>query len=138
MSYWTLAKRASQPGFIDFGRQQQIYELETGDRPSFVGFVRPSLHRVARQERPERNPTVNLCCACDTDFASVSAFDKHRIGKHAYTYSEGLKFDPPVEDGRRCMDVDEMTAAGMELDARGRWTITADRKRITEYWWKAA
>jgi len=26
----------------------------------------------------------------------------------------------------------------MELDARGRWTIAADRKRITEYWWKAA
>ena len=80
---------------------------------------------------------MNLCCACETDFSSVSAFDKHRVGKHRYTYSEGLKFDPPVEDGRRCMDVDEMTAAGMELDARGRRTITADRKRITEYWWKA-
>jgi hypothetical protein len=70
---------------------------------------------------------ANLCCACNTDFSSVSAFDKHRIGKHAYTYSQGLKFDRPAEDGRRCMDDGEMVAAGMELDARDRWAITADR-----------
>ena len=91
-----------------------------------------------KHPRKDIQRTMNLCCACNTDFASVSAFDKHRIGKHAYAHSEGLTKNPPVEDGRRCMDEDEIRAAAMELDARGRWTIAADRKRITEYWWKAA
>jgi len=81
---------------------------------------------------------MNLCCTCKADFASVSAFDKHRVGKHAYLYTEGLEMDPPRDDGRRCMDADEMRAAGIERDDRGRWSITADRNRVTEYWWKAA
>jgi hypothetical protein len=81
---------------------------------------------------------MNLCCTCKLDFASVSAFDKHRIGKHGYTFAEGLRMDPPRDDGRRCMDADEMSDAGIDLDERGRWSITADRKRLTEYWWKAA
>lgn len=40
-------------------------------------------------------------------------------------------------DGRRCMDADEMTAAGMESDWRGRWTIAADKAGIVE-WAEAA
>jgi hypothetical protein len=47
------------------------------------------------------------------DFAGDSYFDKHRIGTHAYTYLEGLKFNPPVEDGRRCMSLEEMRKVGM-------------------------
>jgi hypothetical protein len=72
----------------------------------------------------------NRCVACKKDFASVAAFDRHRIGTHEYDFAEGLRFDPPREDGRRCMDEDEMTEAGMELDARERWRIQADAERI--------
>jgi hypothetical protein len=67
---------------------------------------------------------MNLCCACQRDFSSVSAFDRHRIGRHAYDFAEGLELG--FEDGRRCMDDDEMQAAGMAIDRRGRWTITRD------------
>ena len=79
---------------------------------------------------------MNLCCSCKTDFGSVAAFDKHRIGRHAYTHAEGLKTWPARDDGRRCMDTDEMTDAGMEVNAHGRWAITADAARIAE--WRAA
>jgi hypothetical protein len=67
---------------------------------------------------------MNLCCACRRDFSSVAAFDRHRIGKHAYDFAQGLEFG--FEDGRRCMDEDEMLEAGMALDRRGRWCITRD------------
>lgn len=40
---------------------------------------------------------------CGENFGSVAAFSAHRIGNHDYLYSEGLNFDPPVEDGRRCL-----------------------------------
>ena len=70
---------------------------------------------------------MNLCRSCRQDFGSVSAFDRHRVGRHAYTLSEGLELGR--EDGRRCLDVDEMQATGMALDARGRWTITRDVER---------
>jgi hypothetical protein len=67
---------------------------------------------------------VNLCRACRRDFSSVAAFDRHRVGRHAYDFAEGLELG--FEDGRRCLDEDEMQAAGMALDRRGRWTITRD------------
>jgi hypothetical protein len=73
---------------------------------------------------------LNLCCSCKTDFASVAAFDRHRVGKHAYTYREGLEMEPAREDGRRCMDAVEMAAAGMEVDRRGRWALVADPARF--------
>jgi hypothetical protein len=66
---------------------------------------------------------MNLCRSCKLDFAGVDAFDKHRVGKHAFTYSEGLAMNPPREDGRRCLDADEMSGAGMELDNRERWAL---------------
>jgi len=34
---------------------------------------------------------------------------------------QGLELDPPREDGRRCLEADEMTAKGWELNDRGRW-----------------
>jgi hypothetical protein len=46
-----------------------------------------------------------------------------------YTYSEGLKFESPREDGRRCLDTDELRTAGMEQDCRRRWAIVADAER---------
>ena len=48
-------------------------------------------------------------------------FDRHRVGRHAYTYQEGLRLDPPQEDGRRCLSVNEMEQLNWELDQKGRW-----------------
>jgi hypothetical protein len=73
---------------------------------------------------------MNQCGACGLDFSSVSGFDKHRVGKHAYLYAEGLRMNPPREDGRRCLSVSELEAAGMAQDARGRWGLVKDRERI--------
>jgi hypothetical protein len=64
---------------------------------------------------------LNLCRECGLDFTSVRDFDSHRVGVHAYTFREGLKFEPPVEDGRRCLAVDELHAKGWALDRYGRW-----------------
>lgn len=38
---------------------------------------------------------MNLCRTCGHDFASIRAFDAHRIGRHAYTEAEGLELRPP-------------------------------------------
>jgi hypothetical protein len=64
------------------------------------------------------------------DFASVDAFDRHRIGTHALTFSEGIGEEPPRIDGRRCMDHDEMIAAGLELDSPSRWRIASAVQRV--------
>jgi hypothetical protein len=72
---------------------------------------------------------MNGCRACGLDFASVSAFDRHRTGTHEYTFPQGLERDAPVGDGRKCMDESELRVVGMEVDARGRWCITHDAKR---------
>jgi hypothetical protein len=64
---------------------------------------------------------VNLCRSCGEDFGSVALFDAHRVGRHAYTLSEGLKPGVPFEDGRRCLCVEEMQERGWALGARGRW-----------------
>ena len=50
-------------------------------------------------------------------FASVTAFDRHRVGRHEHVWSAER------EDGRRCLDEDELRDAGMELDPRGRWRV---------------
>lgn len=68
----------------------------------------------------------NLCRCCDKDFASVTAFDRHRTGDHELDY-------PEWEDGRRCRDEQEMIEARMERDGSGRWRITlteADLERL--------
>ena len=83
-----------------------------------------------------RLKVVNLCCSCRADFASTAAFDRHRVGRHAYLFAEGLSLVPPREDGRRCLDGDEMAGVGMVLDVRGRWAIEADHARIAA--WKVA
>jgi hypothetical protein len=67
---------------------------------------------------------MNLCRTCNTDFASLAAFDKHRTGVHEYLWS------PDREDGRRCLIGDELLEAGMELDPKGRWrTALTGEKR---------
>lgn len=64
---------------------------------------------------------MNECPTCGLDFESVASFDDHRVGTHDYTLAEGLRRDPPVEDGRRCLDRDEMEQAGWRHDRYGRW-----------------
>jgi hypothetical protein len=64
---------------------------------------------------------MNLCVGCGLDFSTTGSFDDHRVGTHDYTWFEGLRMDPPREDGRRCLDVEEMEAVGWDHDARGRW-----------------
>ena len=64
---------------------------------------------------------MNLCRSCKRDFATPESFDDHRVGTHDYTFAEGLYHDPPVEDGRRCLDPDDMTLRGWRLDRYGRW-----------------
>lgn len=62
---------------------------------------------------------MNFCRECRQDFGSVSAFDAHRVGKHAYTYREGLALGR--EDGRRCLDTAELAGLGWAQDSRRRW-----------------
>jgi hypothetical protein len=81
---------------------------------------------------------VNLCRSCGCDFASVAAFDRHRTGVYVYTHAEGLELVPSRDDGRRCLDDDEMLEAGMAPDVRGRWTIAADVERARRGFAKAA
>ncbi len=85
---------------------------------------------------------ANGCTGCGQDFASVSAFDRHRVGAYMYTHARaharGLELDPPRDDGRRCLDADEMRAAGMERDSRGRWSIVADVERARRAFAEAA
>jgi hypothetical protein len=73
---------------------------------------------------------VNLCCACGQDFNSVGLFDRHRVGRHAYDFAEGLEFG--VEDGRRCLDTEEMRDAGWRLNTRGRWIDPARAARARQ------
>lgn len=64
---------------------------------------------------------MNVCTTCWLDFSTVPSFDDHRVGVHDYTLAEGLRRDPPVENGRRCLTLDEMQNAGWQQDRHGRW-----------------
>lgn len=63
---------------------------------------------------------MNLCTVCRKDFGSVTAFDHHRAGKHAYLWSVDR------EDGRRCLATDELEQAGWKRDRHGRWRTPGD------------
>jgi hypothetical protein len=56
---------------------------------------------------------LNQCSLCEADFTSVEYFDQHRVGTHEYTFAEGMRMEPPREDGRRCLDEQEMAAVGL-------------------------
>ncbi len=72
---------------------------------------------------------MNYCRNCEQDFSSIAAFDKHRVGVHAYTYSEGVAMEPMREDGRRCLTTDELRASGFRQNVRGRWELAASADR---------
>jgi hypothetical protein len=65
---------------------------------------------------------MNLCRSCGEDFASVSAFDAHRVGKHTYTY----------RDGRRFLHADELEANGYQKNEAGRWFHAAKAERAKD------
>ena len=58
---------------------------------------------------------LNQCATCGLDFASLSAFDAHRVGKYAYEWS------PEHPDGRRCLTEAELRERSFTTDKRGRW-----------------
>jgi hypothetical protein len=60
-------------------------------------------------------PIRSYCRSCREDFSSDSNFDRHRRGKHAYRWS------PEHEDGRRCLDTEELQRLGWKLNGYGRW-----------------
>lgn len=79
---------------------------------------------------------MNFCVTCGENFGSVQSFDRHRVGKHEYTFMEGLSREPSLEDGRRCLDLDEMASlrdkqgrSVFERNARGAWSIAPDMAR---------
>ena len=76
---------------------------------------------------------MNLCRSCGEDFGSEAAFSAHRVGDHAYTLTEGLKQDPPVENGRRCLSTRELANTThrngtlvFAVNARSAWSLTRD------------
>lgn len=66
---------------------------------------------------------------CNLHFADDPSFDAHRVGTHEYTYWEGLKLDPPREDGRRCLSVEEMVEAGWTKNRFDRWRCPEKKVR---------
>jgi hypothetical protein len=78
---------------------------------------------------------VNLCCTCGLDFTGLRDFDSHRRGKYPQSgpseYLDRLRdgliepdeHDPRRDDhGRRCLEADELAAAGWVQDRFGRWS----------------
>ena len=72
---------------------------------------------------------VTACASCGLQFTGTSGFDAHRTGAHAFTFREGLRMEPPREDGRRCLHPEEMRAAGMEL-VGDLWRIVPSEKQL--------
>lgn len=68
---------------------------------------------------------MNRCGPCGEDFVSLDAFDEHRTGFHAFTFTEGIDMNPPRYDGRRCLSKEEMKDAGWTQRA-GKWQYPAD------------
>ena len=74
---------------------------------------------------------MNLCRTCGSDFASVEAFDAHRIGSYAYTFDEGLRLEAPRENGRRCLATEEFRSRGWTVDRAGRWVHPRETRKRT-------
>jgi len=111
----------------------RLYHSITASRPKpkLRLLPKPAPRKPRRESVQERKPEpwqpptyhpANQCGACGEDFSSLRNFDRHRVGVHEYTYSEGLKLEPIREDGRRCLDADEIQALGLVRDKNGRWS----------------
>jgi hypothetical protein len=78
---------------------------------------------VSRHDFPDDYPPLSLCCSCGRDFSGDRMFDQHRVGNHEYSFEDGLRLEPPREDGRRCLDADEMREKG--------WRPKTDEEMLT-------
>ena len=73
------------------------------------------------------------CGPCGECFVTVDAFDEHRVGFHAFTFSEGVQQSPPRYDGRRCLAPSEMLEQGWIKSERG-WMYPHDWERQGWRW----
>jgi hypothetical protein len=69
---------------------------------------RSSLSDPSFKQKP-----LHDCSGCSQDFTSLALFDRHRVSVYSYSYSEGAQLFPPREDGRRCLDAEEMSASSL-------------------------
>ena len=65
----------------------------------------------------------NLCRSCGLDFASVEAFDEHRIGVHSHLATER-------RGGRRCRTAEELAQLGWARNQHGRWVHPRQLRKI--------
>jgi hypothetical protein len=73
----------------------------------------------------------NGCSACGEDFTSLELLDAHHMGDHALDW-------PEHEDGRRCLDAEEMTGRGWVQNFERRWLNPARAYRARRTFEKAA
>jgi hypothetical protein len=74
----------------------------------------------------------NYCTSCRRDFASLEAFDRHRVGAHGPGEFTGNPADWTYALGRRCLDSEELEAAGLRQDDRGPWFDAVKREANRE------
>ena len=65
---------------------------------------------------------ADICATCQLVFTGTADFDSHRVGTHAYTYSEGVAMSPLHEDGRRCLSLEEIEQDGCVRNSHGCWS----------------
>ena len=70
----------------------------------------------------------NFCVTCGNDFASLEAFDKHRVGEYT-------DIGP---DTRLCLDVEELTDIGLVPNDKGRFHDPARSAGMAERFERAA
>lgn len=63
------------------------------------------------------------CGACCETFVGSGAGDRHRVGDYAISTGPNR---------RRCLDVEEMRAIGLDQDERGLWFDVASRESIRD------
>jgi hypothetical protein len=86
---------------------------------------------------------LNECSGCGKDFASLEAFDGHRVG--VYPQKGASEYTGPVEEwtperGRRCPTTEEMESRDQPFvqDVRGRWLLAHRQGRAQQVFEKAA
>jgi hypothetical protein len=68
---------------------------------------------------------LNGCGQCHQDFTSLRLFEAHRVGDQGLDYTEH-------ENGRRCLDTEEMQTRGWTQNDKGRWYDPAEAERARE------
>ena len=108
------------------GRERQVAELINDQAAGSVAEAHhplPAASKALAHFKTGKSQCIrdvsthlNYCTTCGADFGGVTAFDKHRVGKHAFLCT------PDRLDGRRCLTTEEMLGLGMYINAQGRWS----------------